>query len=334
MATAIKLPSVGTNVDAVTLIGWLKNVGDKVRRGEPLCEIETDKAVTELESAGQGVLLAQLAAAGDSVSEGQILAYVGQPGESVPADADGQDQPQPAAQTPEPPETPKAAAQAPVSPATVAPARPAPAPAAQRPIPAGPAGGKPGRASILLRTLARRQGVDLSRLIGTGPGGFITRDDLSRARSGEAPMAPAYVDAPRPSPQAPATAATRPQAVYELQLDLSALRRRARREGKPDAPWGKLLVAAGQRALQSAGWSADGLTVRPAGPAGRIVPRLMEQSPAALAIAAVGESVVSEAGCLRSATVASACLCVDASQVAPEQAERCLQALKDALERA
>ena len=84
MVTEIKMPDLGTTVDQVTLIAWLKQEGEQVKRGDILCEIETDKATTELESFSEGVLLRQVAAAGSIVVAGTVIAYIGQPGESVP----------------------------------------------------------------------------------------------------------------------------------------------------------------------------------------------------------------------------------------------------------
>lgn len=84
MATAIRMPDLGTTVDKVTLIAWLKQEGEAVKRGEILCEVETDKATTELESVAQGVLLRHVVAAGTEIEVGTVIAYVGQAGESVP----------------------------------------------------------------------------------------------------------------------------------------------------------------------------------------------------------------------------------------------------------
>ena len=83
MATAIKMPDLGTTVDKVTLIAWLKQEGEQIKRGEALCEVETDKATTELESVAQGVLLRQVVEAGTEIEVGTVIAYVGDPGEDI-----------------------------------------------------------------------------------------------------------------------------------------------------------------------------------------------------------------------------------------------------------
>ena len=84
MAKEIKVPDLGTNVEEMVLLKWLKQVGEQVKRGEPLCEVQTDKAVAELESVAKGVLLKQVVPADSDISVGTVIAYVGEPGESAP----------------------------------------------------------------------------------------------------------------------------------------------------------------------------------------------------------------------------------------------------------
>ena len=84
MAVAIKLPDMGTNVEECKLLTWRVQEGQRVKRGDVLADIETDKAVAELESTAEGVLLRQVVKAGVMAQMGEVLAYVGQPGESVP----------------------------------------------------------------------------------------------------------------------------------------------------------------------------------------------------------------------------------------------------------
>jgi len=139
MATPIKIPDIGTTVDHVRLIRWLKEEGDEVERGEPICEVETDKAASELESVAAGVLLRQTAPEDSEVEQGEVIGYVGAPGEEAPAEEDEPRQPSPA-----PPSSPK--------------------------VPP------------LIRNLAEREGVDLSTVVGTGPGDRITRADVLAAK--------------------------------------------------------------------------------------------------------------------------------------------------------
>ena len=83
MATAIKIPDIGTAADQVTLVRWLKQLNEPVRRGEALCEVETDKAVSELESIAAGTLLKTVVEEGAKIEQGTTIAYVGQPGEVI-----------------------------------------------------------------------------------------------------------------------------------------------------------------------------------------------------------------------------------------------------------
>jgi pyruvate/2-oxoglutarate dehydrogenase complex dihydrolipoamide acyltransferase (E2) component len=83
MATEIKIPDLGVNVDSVIFLKWLKNEGEAIKRGDPLCEVETDKATTEIESIAQGTLLKQMAQPGEEVKTGTVIAYVGDAGKTT-----------------------------------------------------------------------------------------------------------------------------------------------------------------------------------------------------------------------------------------------------------
>ncbi|MFH1475879.1 MAG: dihydrolipoamide acetyltransferase family protein [Verrucomicrobiota bacterium] len=193
MATAIRMPDFGTTVEQVKLIRWLKSVGDPVQRGDLLCEVETDKAVSELESVAEGILLKHVVPEDTDVGKGIIIAYVGTPGETLPLT----DQPAPVV-TPTP---------ASISPPTVV--VPAGSPSfARKPcdLPQGgmaslasegfakmprglPRGASPsGNAQVapMLRNLAKSLGVDLQRVTGTGPGGRILREDVHKAKQAPA----------------------------------------------------------------------------------------------------------------------------------------------------
>lgn len=149
MATAIKMPDLGTTVDTVTLIKWLKNEGETVERGEPLCEIQTDKAVNEVESIAKGVLLRQEVTEGSEIEQGTIIAYVGKEGEAI---EDGEE------------------------------AQPAETETDKVDVRTTVAKSDSVKISPMLRNLAERKGVDISKLKGSGPGGKITRDDIIRAQ--------------------------------------------------------------------------------------------------------------------------------------------------------
>ena len=84
MANEIIIPDFGTSVDEVRLIKWLKQEGEAVKKGDALCELETDKAATELESFVEGILLQQVVEAGSEIEIGTVIAYIGQQGEAIP----------------------------------------------------------------------------------------------------------------------------------------------------------------------------------------------------------------------------------------------------------
>ena len=118
MAQPIIMPKLGQMTEESTLVRWLKTEGDKVTKGEPLLEIETDKAVMEVESFYDGVLLKILVHEGETVPVMQTLAYVGAEGEEVDSAVTSQavaPSPAPAADTLDAEEAPTAAGQSPQS---------------------------------------------------------------------------------------------------------------------------------------------------------------------------------------------------------------------------
>ncbi|HSV30457.1 MAG TPA: dihydrolipoamide acetyltransferase family protein [Atribacteraceae bacterium] len=88
MASGIKVPSVGQTTSEFQMLAWRKSVGESVKKGEVLFEIETDKAVLEVESFREGHLLTILAPVGSLVNTGQVVAYVGELGEVLPEEGD------------------------------------------------------------------------------------------------------------------------------------------------------------------------------------------------------------------------------------------------------
>jgi pyruvate dehydrogenase E2 component (dihydrolipoamide acetyltransferase) len=141
------------------LVRWLKNEGDDVQRGEPLMEVETDKAVVEVEAPGEGVLGGVRAHEGDEIPVGQTIAYLLSPGEAPPSA-------EPEAGTDGPVAVDRWAIASEVG-------------AAAGPAAAGPAGQPPrAAASPKARRLAMERGQDLSSLVGSGPGGAVVETDL------------------------------------------------------------------------------------------------------------------------------------------------------------
>ncbi len=158
MATAVKLPRLGQGMESGTVVRWLKEEGDRVERGEPLYEVDTEKATQEVEAEAAGVLLRIVVREGE-VPVGTVLAYIGEPGESLPE-----------------PEAPTGDGRA----AEAVPAVPASRPTVAAAPPARPPGQRV-KASPLARRLARERGIDLSQLVGSGPEGRIVAEDVERA---------------------------------------------------------------------------------------------------------------------------------------------------------
>ena len=155
MADEIRMPALGQTSDELRIVRWLKEPGERVELGELLLEVETDKAVLEIESARAGTLLEIACPEGESAEAGAVIAYVGQAGAPV--------------QRP-----------APAGPAPVA-ASPVAVPT-HRPL--------PGKvlATPVARRLAREQGIELALVQGSGPGGLIeTRDVRALLESLQAP---------------------------------------------------------------------------------------------------------------------------------------------------
>ena len=90
MVKEVVMPQMGYDMEKGTIACWLKHEGDTVVAGETIVEIETDKAVFELEAPADGSLLRIIAAVGATVPVGKAIAYIGEPGERVPETAEPQ----------------------------------------------------------------------------------------------------------------------------------------------------------------------------------------------------------------------------------------------------
>jgi pyruvate dehydrogenase E2 component (dihydrolipoamide acetyltransferase) len=170
-------------MEAGTIVKWLKSEGDKVVKGEPLYELDTDKVTQEVEAEASGVLL-RIAVAEGEVPVGQTIAFIGEEGE----------------QTPEPSGNGASAAlevDDPLeegSPGTAREqdrerGRDAAAQIAEVRWPSPAQDGGRVKASPLARRIARERGIELSSLTGTGPEGRIVAEDVERAGVGAAPAA-------------------------------------------------------------------------------------------------------------------------------------------------
>jgi len=153
MAFSVVMPALEMAQETGKLVAWRKVEGESVAKGEPLLEIETDKAVLEVDSPADGVLAGVKAQAGDVVAVGKTIAWIVRPGEAPPYEA--------------------ALSASPITSATTHTNAAAPVIAAA--MPAG------AQISPKARRLAKEHGVDVASLTGSGPGGEILASDVLAA---------------------------------------------------------------------------------------------------------------------------------------------------------
>jgi pyruvate dehydrogenase E2 component (dihydrolipoamide acetyltransferase) len=169
MATDVIMPALGVAQQTGILLKWLRTEGQAVTKGEPLMEVETDKATVEIEAAATGILANITARAGDEVPVGQKIAVISAPGEALPTEqkstsaqlrqhplpqGEGRGEGRPSTSTPRPPTK-----------------------------PAAPTASVGGRllASPAAKRIAREKSIDLAALKGSGPEGSILAEDVLRA---------------------------------------------------------------------------------------------------------------------------------------------------------
>jgi pyruvate dehydrogenase E2 component (dihydrolipoamide acetyltransferase) len=188
MAKDILMPLLSPSMTEGTLVRWLKKEGDAVKSGDVLAEVETDKATMDLEAFDSGILRKILAAEGDKVAINARIGIIGTQDEKIdetsPAAAPAATSAAPAKEEASKPA--EAKAEAPAKKEEAAPARKdqvAMASAAKSAPAYASASGNGGRikASPLARKIARDKHVDLSTLLGTGPGGRIVKNDVLNA---------------------------------------------------------------------------------------------------------------------------------------------------------
>src|ERR1700675_3694426 len=169
MAISVVMPALEMAQENGKLLAWRKKEGESVSKGEPLLEIETDKAVVEIEAPGDGILAGITAEVGAVIPVGETIAWLVAPGEKPPA---------------------KATTAAPAARATSAAQAAAAAPAQARPAAAS---GAVAQISPKARRLAKELGVDIGQIQGTGPDGTITSEDVHAAANakGAGAVAPA-----------------------------------------------------------------------------------------------------------------------------------------------
>src|SRR5216110_3917300 len=166
MATKVHMEALSPTMEEGRVVKWTKHEGDAVKSGETLAEVETDKAVMELVARADGQLIKVLAPEGTTVPVGNVVAWIGKPGEQVEGDGAAA----PSQQAP--------------------PSKPPPATA--------PADVTRVKASPLAKRIAKEVGVDLKLVQGSGPGGRVIKRDLEGApATPAAPTAPPTYHAPR-----------------------------------------------------------------------------------------------------------------------------------------
>ena len=198
MATELTMPQMGYDMQEGTVLRWLKGEGDAVANGEPIAEIETDKAVVEFESYAEGVLHRIIVPAGTTVPVGEPIALVGaqdetfdavddtasDEGPTIPVDVDA-DEPTPSAAIPMPPASSDIATEdlhvAELEPEVEEP----------------PLAASPLRASPIARRIADERGIDITKVQGTGPGGRVVKDDVLEYQEPE-PVEPEIMEEPEP----------------------------------------------------------------------------------------------------------------------------------------
>ena len=184
MATKVFMEALSPTMEEGRLVKWLKNEGDTVKSGDPLAEVETDKAIMELVARGDGVLRKRLINEGDSRPVGQLVGVIAAKDENIDAliaDA-GSAAPSKAASSEHKAGGEPAQATAPPKAAAAPPAAPS-IPSAPSASSAMRGNGDRAKSSPLARRMASDRGLDISSVQGSGPGGRIIKRDVEAAAS-------------------------------------------------------------------------------------------------------------------------------------------------------
>ncbi|HEU4507814.1 MAG TPA: pyruvate dehydrogenase complex dihydrolipoamide acetyltransferase [Pyrinomonadaceae bacterium] len=207
MATKVIMPKLSPTMEEGQISRWLKKEGDKVSMGEPLAEIDTDKATMEMQALANGVLRKILINEGQSAPLGELIAVIGEPDEDIAsvlaeapaagaAPAPKQEQPAPKQEEQPAPPPPAPPAQAKAAAATGSAPQPQPSNVDGRQPQAAAAASGRMIVSPLAARMAADAGIDLRSLQGSGPGGRIVKRDIEAAISQPKP-APAPAQFPR-----------------------------------------------------------------------------------------------------------------------------------------
>jgi len=235
MPIDVLMPKLSDTMEEGKILRWLKQPGERVKVGDVLAEVETDKANMELEAFDDGTLAEVRTGEGESAPVGAVIATLAAPGEAAAAAPPPKAAPAPAAKAAaKPAPAPKPAAASPAPNAATAPARESRRPTPLRRVEpeAPPPPVARVRASPLARKLAAERGVDITTVTGTGPGGRIVERDVPAGGELAAPR----VEAPAPSPR-PAARPAAPQPG--TRVPLTKIRRTTAKrlaEAKRDIP--------------------------------------------------------------------------------------------------
>jgi len=209
VATNVIMPALGVAQETGKVLRWLKPEGAQVAKGEPLIEIETDKATVEIEAPASGIVMQVTAREGDEVPVGQTIAVIREPGEAAAT--------RPAPLSASSPSATPVPAASPASPGVAAASATSAPPPPTTGAPGG--GGRRSPASPKARRMARELSVDVAVLSGTGPGGAVVAADV---------LAPAHAARPKgvaaPGPQAPMDGVdiVTPSKVWRLMAERTA----------------------------------------------------------------------------------------------------------------
>ncbi len=203
MAIQVVMPRLSDTMEEGKIVRWLKKEGDRVEGGDIIAEVETDKADIEMEAFGSGTLRKILVAEGESAQVGRLIAVIAEEDEDI-------------------------SAMLPAAPAAAA----AAGRAVARTVAAGPQvlqSSPEGRvrASPLAKRIAREQGIDLSIVPGSGPGGRVIRRDLAAvaATAGSTAAKPTSVSPVSPPPESRKAEAPSPPFAEFEERELSPMRR-------------------------------------------------------------------------------------------------------------
>ena len=229
MSEVFKMPKLGETVTTGTVTRWLVAVGDRVDFDDPLLEVSTDKVDSEIPSPFSGVLLEIMVPEGETAQVGAELARIGAAEEAAAATPAGR----PPAAPPSPAGRPPAA-------------RPSPAghPPAVPPFPAGNGGGR-ALLSPIVRQLARKHGIDLRTVQGSGAAGRIRREDIEAAIA-RPPVAPSTRQSTPAAPPTPATTIAPPAPTTAPVAPAVALGPRDHAE-----PLSRMRLVIGERMIES-----------------------------------------------------------------------------------